>query len=324
MTGKLGAFASAALMFGLCAWACTEGEVVKGPLSGAGGSSNPQGSAGVTGSGNTVGTAGVTGSGNQAGTAGRGGTTGSGNTVGTAGVTGSGARGGTTGAGNTVGTAGTTGSGNTVGTAGTTGTGNVAGTAGTTGSAGGSGACPATFSVSTNGFVQMPVQGGNCWSGYPYTYADTFGTAVMPMSPTPGFSTCGAGCMLKMTGNIVAVAGMNYSYAGMGFNLGQTSSGSTNTPVAPRGSGLTFNFANTTGGGVVLRAQVTNGTSTWCTDITTSPAVIPYSSFHVACYNTPPGAAYAKEPITAIEMNLAGGTMAGAINLTLTSVTETP
>ena len=61
---------------------------------------------------------------------------------------------------------------------------------------------------------------------------------------------------------------------------------------------------------------------TWCTNVTTSPAVIPYSSFKVACYDAAPGAAYAKEPITQIQLNLAGGTTAGAINITLNSVTE--
>ncbi len=116
------------------------------------------------------------------------------------------------------------------------------------------------------------------------------------------FSTCGTPCMLKMTGNIVAVTGSMYSYAGLGFNLGQTpAGGTTNTPVTPKGNGLTFNFSNTTTGtGLVLRAQLTNGTLTWCTNITTSPAVIPYSSFKVACYDAAPGAAYAKEPITQI------------------------
>ena len=90
-----------------------------------------------------------------------------------------------------------------------------------------------------------------------------------------------------------------------------------------KGTGLTFNFSNTTTGtGIVLRAQVTNGTTTWCTNITTSPAVIPYSSFKIDCYDATPGAAYNKEPITQIQLNLAGGTAAGTINITLNSVTE--
>lgn len=309
MTRNFGVLAPAFMVLALVGYACTQGEVVEGPApSGAAGSTNP----GTAGTGNTVGVAGTTGAGNTVGSAGRGGTTGAGNTVGSAG------RGGTTGTGNTVGSAGrggTTGAGNTVGSAGTTGAGNAAGVAGTTGTAGSTGACPPTFSVSANGFVQMPVQGG-CWSGYPYTYADAFGSMVMP-APMAAFTTN----MLKETGTIVAVAGSNYSYAGIGFSLGQTATGETPALVTPKGSGLTINFANSTTGGVVLRAQVTNGTVTWCKDVTTSPAVIPYSDFHVTCYG-PVGAAYNKEPIKGIELNLAGGTMAGTINLTITSVTE--
>jgi hypothetical protein len=314
MTRNFGVLAPAFMVLAFVGYACTQGEVIEGPpTSGAAGSGNTVGTAGTTGVGNSVGT------GNTAGSTSRGGTTGSGNTVGTAG------RGGTTGSGNTVGTAGrggTTGAGNTVGTAGTTGTGNAAGVAGTTGTAGSTGACAPSFAVSADGYVQMPVTQSGCWTGYPYTYADTFGSMVMPAS----FSTCGMPCMLKMTGSIVAVSGTMYSYAGMGFNLGQTpAGGTTNTPVTPKGSGLTLTFANsTTGTGVVMRAQVKSASMTWCTNVTTSPAVIPYSSFKVACYDAAPGAAYAKEPINAIELNFAGGTAAGSINVTLTSVTENP
>src|SRR5262249_8013688 len=129
--------------------------------------------------------------------------------------------------------------------------------------------------------------------------------------------------MLKLTGTIVAVTGTNYSYAGIGFSLGQTSGGETPTLVTPKGNGLTFNFTNsTTGAGIIYRAQVTNGTTTWCNDITPSPVTIQYSDFHATCYNTPPGAAYNKEPIKGIEINIAGGTANGTINLQINSVTE--
>ena len=40
------------------------------------------------------------------------------------------------------------------------------------------------------------------------------------------------------------------------------------------------------------------------------------------CFSNPPGAAYAKQPINAIQMTLVGGPTSSAINLTLTSVTE--
>ena len=70
-----------------------------------------------------------------------------------------------------------------------------------------------------------------------------------------------------------------------GFSIGQTRA-ERPTLVTPKGTGLTFNFTNsTTGAGIALRAQVTNGTTTWCKDVTTSPATIMYSDFHVTCYN---------------------------------------
>ena len=168
----------------------------------------------------------------------------------------------------------------------------------------------------------MPAQGGGCWSGYAFTYADNYGTLVVPTYPAPGFSTCGAPCVLKITGNLVAVSGSNLSYAGLGFDLGQPAGSTTNQTVTPKGSGLTFNFANSAATGVVLRANLTDGSTTWCTDVSSSPAVVPYSTFHVNCFSNPPGAAYAKEPINAIQMTLVGGPTSSAINLTLTSVTE--
>ena len=310
MTRNLGALAGSAFTFAFLLYACTSGEVVQGPASGSAGTGNTQGA------GNTTGNAGTTGAGNQIGSAG---STGAGNQIGSAGTTGAGnsvGRGGTTGAGNAVGTAGSTGAGNTVGTAGSTGAGNSVGSAGTTGTGGSTGSCPPTFNVSTNGFVQMPVSGG-CFSGYPYTYADSYGSMVMP-APMAAFTTN----MLKLTGNIVAVSGSNYSYAGIGFSVGQSSGGETPTLVAPKGNGLVFNVTNsTTGAGVAIRVQVTNGTTTWCNTVTSFPATLKYSDFTVNCY-TPGGAAYNKEPIKGIEVNIAGGTAAGTINLQINSITE--
>jgi hypothetical protein len=306
MTRNFGLVAPALLSFGLMAYACTSGEVVEGPLTGTAGSSTP-GTAGTTGAGAGPGSSGTTGSGA------RGGTTGQGAGPGSSGTTGSGARGGTTGAGAGPGSSGTTGSGARGGTTGTAGT---VGTAGTTGAGGtGTASCPPSFSVSSNGFVQMPVSGG-CWSGYPYTYADSFGTTVMP-APMAAWTTN----TLKLTGNIVANAPPNYAYAGIGFSIGQTASG-TPTLLSPTGNGLTFNVTNsTTGAGVVIRAQVTNGTTAWCKDMTTFPATIPYDGFTVNCY-TAGGAKYAKEPIKGIEVNVAGGTATGTINVTINSITE--
>ena len=92
--------------------------------------------------------------------------------------------------------------------------------------------------------------------------------------------------------------------------------------MTPTGTGLTFNATNsTTGAGVIIHAQVTNGTTTWCHDMTTFPATLTWDKFTANCY-TPGGAAYNKVPIKGIEVNIAGGTAAGNINLTINSVTE--
>ena len=51
------------------------------------------------------------------------------------------------------------------------------------------------------------------------------------------------------------------------FDLGQPAGSTTNQTVTPKGSGLTFNFANSAATGVVLRANLTDGSTTWCTDV---------------------------------------------------------
>ena len=287
------------LSLGLLGVSCTSGDTVNGGTG--------------TGSGNTTGSAGTTGSGN---TTGHAGTTGSGNTTGNAGTTG---HAGTTGTGNITGQAGTTGTGNTTGQAGTTGTGNTTGQAGTTGTT-----CGASFAVQSTGFVTMPSKAGTCWSGYAYTYVDTYGSTVSPSSPTPGYSACGSPCSLTMTGNILAVTGIMYSFEGLGFGLGQIAGGTANAEVAPTGTGLTIAFTNTTPASLPLRAQITDGTTTWCYTVAgASPVNIPYTSFNTKCYDSPPdGTAYAKGPINAIQLQIAGGTAAGAVNVTITSVTE--
>ncbi len=290
-----GLVSSLLLSLGLICFACASGDTVTGTTG--------TGSAGTSGSGNTTG---------QGNTTGKAGTTGSGNTTGAAGTTGSG---------NTTGRAGTTGTGNTTGVAGPTGAGNVTGT----GSAGSTGTtCGASFAVQSTGFVTMPSKAGTCWSGYAYTYVDTYGSTVSPSSPTPGYSACGSPCSLTMTGNILAVTGTNYSFEGLGFGLGQIAGGTANAEVAPSGTGLTIAFANTTPATLPLRAQITDGTTTWCYTVTgASPVTIPYASFNTKCYDTPPdGTAYAKAPINAIQLQIAGGTTAGAVNVTITSVTE--
>jgi hypothetical protein len=307
------------LGLGLVNYSCANGDTVSGGdgsggnnNSGSGGSSNSGGSNGNGGSSNKGGTTGSGGSTNK------GGTTGSGGAVSSGGSTGTGGRGGTTGSGGAVSSGGTTGSGGTV----------VAGTGGATSSGGTTGTdmCMGSFATTTTGFVTMPVKNNGCWAGYAYSFADTYGTTIMPVSPTPGFSACGMPCNLTVTGNIVAVTGSNYSYAGVAFNLGQTSAGgTTNTPVTPTGNGLVISYTASVPTGLPVRIQISDASmNNYCYTATASPASIPYGSFNTKCYDTPAdGTAYAKTiPIAAIQLQVAGGTGSGAYTLTITSVTE--
>ncbi|MES1207836.1 MAG: hypothetical protein ABUS79_18025, partial [Pseudomonadota bacterium] len=209
--------------------------------------------------------------------------------------------------------------------------GNATGSTGGSTGAGGSVAtdCGSAFAVSVTGFVTMPAQGGACWSGYAFTYVDTYGSKVSPMSPTPGFSMCGPSCVLGITGMIAAVTGTSYTYEGLGFNLGdpQSGGGATHADVTPKGSGLTIAFSNTTPSTLPLRVQLLDSTmTTWCYTVTGGgPSVtIPYASFTQQCYNPTPGTAYARNPINQIQMQIAGGTTSGTVKLTIMSVTENP
>ncbi len=285
-------------------YSCANGDTVSGST-GSGGSGSGSGgssSGGSTGSGGSTNKGGSTGTGGA-----KGGSTGTGGSVSSGGSTGTGgAKGGSTGTGGSVSSGGSTGTGGTI----TTGTGGTT----TTGSGGSSAVgCTPAFAVSATGFVTMPVKSGTCWAGYAYTFGDTYGTTFLPATPTS----------LMSMGNIVAVSGTNYSFAGLAFNLGQTNAGgTTNTSVTPTGTGLTITYTASVPSGLPVRIQITDGTNTWCAAATSSPANIPYASFAEACYNTPPGTAYAKNPINAIQLQVAGGTGSGAYTLTITSITE--
>jgi hypothetical protein len=297
------------LALGLSTYSCANGDTVSGDT-GSGG--NGSGSGGSSSGNGGSSSGGSTGSGGSS----KGGTTGSGGSVSSGGTTGSGgsSKGGTTGSGGAKG--GTTGSGGNVSSGGTTGSsGGTTGSGGSTTGSGGSGsvACTTTFDVSSAGFVTMPVKGGTCWSGYAYTFGDTYGTTFLPMTPTS----------LMSMGNIVAVSGSMYSYAGLAFNLGQSNAGgNTNTPVTPTGTGLTFNYTATNPAGTALRVQISDGTNSWCATAVNAQS-IPYSSFNTKCYDSPPdGTAYAKQAINAIQLQVAGGTTGGAYTLSISSVTE--
>jgi len=124
---------------------------------------------------------------------------------------------------------------------------------------------------------------------------------------------------------MVAAATManNYAtFAGVGFNVNQPASGGSATPtLVPTGTGLTVGFSGTYGS-LPLRAQITDGTTRWCFEIkTASPVTIPYGMFNTACWDNS-GTSYAKQPINAFQLEVAGASAAGSYNITLTSVKE--
>ena len=286
---------SSLLSLAVVSYACANGDTVNNGSSGNGGSNNTGGSS----SGNSGGS---TGSGNNTGNSG--GSTGSGNNNGSGGVH---ATGGSTGTGNNTGTTG----GSTGSSGGSTGGGGASATQ-----------CGSTFGVASNGFVTLPAVGGACWSGYAYDGGDASST-IMPGK----FSTCGMPCMLTMTGTVGAATAAN-SYAGtayLGFNVGQDAGSTTPGTVTPKGSGITVTFTNTSASKIRVQLNAdSTGTTFWCADVTTSPAVIPYTSFTQQCYNTPTGPAYAKGAIQSIALSVPGGPAAAAVNITLVSVTENP
>jgi hypothetical protein len=290
------------LSLGLFSYSCANGDTVSGSTGTGGSSSTGTGGSNSTGTGGSNSTG--TGGSHTGGTTGTGGshTGGSNGTGGIISGTGGSHTGGTTGTGGTV-----TGTGGTV----------VTGTGGTT-----TASCGSTFEVGINGFVTMPAVGGGCWTGFASDGGDA-GSTIMPGT----FATCGSPCMLTMTGTLNASTAAN-SYAGysyLGFNIGQDSGGAAVAAVAPKGSGITVTFTNTSAAPVVrvaLNADAT-GTTSWCAPVTTSPATIPYTSFTQACY-TPGGAAYAKQPIMSIQLSVPGGATSGPVNVTLVSVKENP
>ena len=90
----------------------------------------------------------------------------------------------------------------------------------------------------------------------------------------------------------------------------------------PAGTGLTIAFTSTTGSSRLGASWLTDGTTNWCYSITgASPVTVPYASFNTKCYDAS-GRTYAKNPIHAIELPIAGAATAEPVNVTLTSVTE--
>jgi len=216
---------------------------------------------------------------------------------------------GTTGTGGTTGTAGTTGAAGTTGSAGRGGTTGTAGTGGTAGSSGSGGSspntCGAAWNVSSNGFVTLPAV-NRCWHGYSFAGSDS----TSSVSPT-SFAACGANCVLRATGTVGASTMAN-NYAGfayMGFNIAQDYGGTGSTALSPMGTGLVVPFVASTGG-LPLRVQISDAQTLWCYTLTgASPAVIPWAMFNTACYDNS-GSYYMKQPISSIQLAVAGGAAA--------------
>lgn len=289
-------------------------------MGGTGGSFSPTGgSGGSFSSGGTTGGATAAG-GTTGGTVSSGGKAASGGTTATGGTSGS--AGHSTGGSSTGGTTGGT-SGGTTGTTGGTGgtTGGTTGTGGTmTGAAGTSGAsCDTTWMVTMDGFVRMPAKGGACWSGYAFGGGDKSSTVMFAGGAAMDFSKSAG--KLELSGSVGSATADNM-YAGnvyFGFNVGQTAGSGTPGKVTPTGTGLTITCTGCTA--PKMRAQLTDGTSTWCTDLVSGTAIA-YASFKEECYNATPGAAYAKQPISSVQISIPGGAAAATFDVTLVSVTE--
>jgi hypothetical protein len=130
---------------------------------------------------------------------------------------------------------------------------------------------------------------------------------------------------LRISGTVGPATAAN-SYAGvayMGFNLGQDVGSTTVPTVTPTGTGLTVTV-NTSTGPLPVRVQLTGtGSTFWCYTLPgASPVTIPYSSFNTACWDGS-GTAYAKQPITSIELVVPGGGMAtSGVSVSLSGVRE--
>jgi hypothetical protein len=167
--------------------------------------------------------------------------------------------------------------------------------------------------------------GGGCWRGYAFTFTETpvCGSTITPAN----FSTCTTTCALTASGTVGAATSANSYCAvvGLGFNINQTGGATTGSPLAPTGNGLMVSFAETGAASMKFRVQLrddSTGTS-YCYNATSSPVMIPYSSFNTKCYDTTPdGSPYAKTAFTSVQILIAGDAAAAAFTMSLTNVTE--
>jgi hypothetical protein len=172
--------------------------------------------------------------------------------------------------------------------------------------------------VTNDGFVRMPAKGGACWTGYAFAGGDKTSTVTFPGGGMDFSKSMGK---LEISGTVGSATEDNM-YAGnvyFGFNVGQTAGSSTAGTVTPTGTSLTVTCTGCAT--PKMRAQLVSSAGTWCADLTSGTA-IPYTSFKEECYNPTPGAAYAKTPITSIQISIPGAAADATFDVTLMSVTE--
>jgi hypothetical protein len=184
-----------------------------------------------------------------------------------------------------------------------------------TGGRGGSASCGDTFAVGGDGLVLAPGASG-CWHGYAYPGGDV-GSVVMPTS----FATCGAGCVLRVSGTLGPSVAPNFSGAVfVVFNLNQATSSSTPATVVPAGTALEVTYTKVSGPAAV-RLQIHDASTRWCVTLAGSPVTIPYTSFNTACWDNS-GSSYAKQPIQGVQLVAPGGSGAQPFDMTLVSVRD--
>ena len=162
-------------------------------------------------------------------------------------------------------------------------------------------ASPGALTVNTDSYVAD----GTC-GGYAFAFASIGAKAaagsvtIAPCSDTtqPG---CAGATVTKFadttklcaTGSVGVDPGYN-STAGFGFNMNQGPTSTTAGSMAQHGTGLQISFTAGTKP-AVLRAQISNGTTDFCYDISakTSPVQIPWGQFNSACWDAAPAAANA-------------------------------
>jgi Glycosyl hydrolase family 12 len=147
------------------------------------------------------------------------------------------------------------------------------------------------------------------WRGPVRPVAVLAGTTVNPTS----FDNRAEGEPFCIEGSVANDVPMSYrGVAQLVFTLDQPD-GSAPQAVVPQAEGLAFNFTRTTGSlvRVVLQPPASaagESAEGWCYAIpeVRGQIFVPYSEFRVGCFNRPPGAAYAREPIEAISFNSPG------------------